>query len=90
MKRYAIVRGRNLTIDKVAVCLPRNYKVAGIFLQEPYPGGKMENVVVIEGRDDHGWTLDSYVIPRLGSGCMRCEEIDLSHPIMLEIEQCGK
>lgn len=86
MKRYAIVRGYNLTTDKVAAYLPNNYKVLGMFLQEPYPGGKMEDVAVIGGQDSHGWTLDSYVIPRLGSGCMGCVEIDLSHPLMKSID----
>jgi len=32
--------------------------------------------VLIEGYDDHGWTLDGYVIPRLGSGLIVAVEID--------------
>jgi hypothetical protein len=31
--------------------------------------------IVIEGEDDHGWTLDGYVIPRLGSGLIVATEI---------------
>jgi hypothetical protein len=31
--------------------------------------------ILIEGEDDHGWTLDGYVIPRLGSGLIVATEI---------------
>lgn len=31
--------------------------------------------IEIEGTDDHGWTLDGYVIPRLGSGLIVAREI---------------
>jgi hypothetical protein len=41
--------------------------------------------VVVSGEDRYGWTLDDYVIPRLGSGCYGCQEIDLSHPAMRAI-----
>jgi hypothetical protein len=44
-----------------------------------------DDSVIIGGTDDHGWTLDKYVIPRLGSGLMCCDEIDLSHPVMMEV-----
>jgi hypothetical protein len=40
---------------------------------------------LIEGRDDAGWTLDGYVIPRLRSGNYGVEEIDLSHPVMKSV-----
>lgn len=40
---------------------------------------------VIEGRDDAGWTLEGYIIPRYWSGLMACEEIDLSHPVMRQV-----
>lgn len=79
MTRYAIVRGHNITIERVAAYLPTNYGVIWV--------GEFENdtIVVIEGKDYHGWTLDKYVIPRLGSGMMAAIEIDLSHPIMAEM-----
>jgi len=32
--------------------------------------------LLIEGVDDHGWTLDGYVIPRLASGLHAAYEID--------------
>ena len=49
----------------VAAYLPYNYKVVGCH------GG----VVTVEGHDDHGWTLDGYVLPRLASGLMHAEEV---------------
>jgi hypothetical protein len=30
---------------------------------------------IIVGVDDHGWSLDKYVIPRLGSALIHCEEV---------------
>lgn len=88
MKRYGIVGGLSVTAEKVAailsawsIYLPSNYKV---IWSGTYHG---DNVVVIEGIDDHGWTMDRYIIPRLGSEMMHCTEIDLSHPVMKEIPE---
>lgn len=92
-KRYGLVRGcfgaGSDPADKVAAYLPSNYKVlwSGEFAQIRTASGawvpfKPEVVVVIEGRDKNGWTLEGYVAPRLGSGLMACEEIDLACPVM--------
>lgn len=96
-KRYALVRGQGVTIERVAACLPSNYKAVwygkttwhynatyGKWAQVP---GLVDDVVLVEGRDreNGGFGLDTYVIPRLGSGGMRADEIDLSHPIMKEV-----
>jgi hypothetical protein len=43
------------------------------------------DVTVIAGEDVAGWMLDDYVIPRLASGLIFANEIDLSHPIMKEV-----
>ncbi len=51
----------------VAQYLPNNYKVLGRTLDA--------RGTVIVGVDDHGWTLDEYVIPRLGSALIACEEV---------------
>jgi len=96
VKRYAIVRGLSITPEKVAVYLPSNYKViwsgktdwdrnptTNVWKQVPWE----DDVVVIEGEDCLGWTLHGYITPRLGSGLMRCDEIDLSHPIMKQIPE---
>ena len=90
MKRYAIVRNAD-SLKQLEAYLPDNYRViwttseefrakssAGIYRAE-LP------LFVIEGRDVAGWTLDGYVIPRLASGVIWAEEIDLSHPIMKEV-----
>lgn len=51
----------------VAQYLPNNYQVLGRSLDN--------SKTIIVGVDDHGWTLDAYVIPRLGSALIHCEEI---------------
>ena len=50
----------------VAQYLPSMYKVIGT---------SPEGHVLIAGKDHQGWTLDGYVIPRLGSALIHCEEI---------------
>lgn len=86
MVRYAIVRGLDVTEERVRAYLPRNYKVIWLGKYSPYETAQyQDDVVVIQGEDSHGWTLDDYVIPRLGSGMMRADEIDLSHQIMKEV-----
>jgi hypothetical protein len=82
-----MVRGLGITAEKVAAYLPRNYTVEGVALDRPFEGDSayIETVVIIGGRDSHGWTLDRYVIPRLATGLMRADEIDLSHPVMLQL-----
>lgn len=63
--RTAIVKGSDVTIDRVTPFLPTNYEVVG---------GSDEGVIV-SGHDNAGWTLDGYVIPRLASGCMFATEV---------------
>lgn len=84
VKRYALVRANDLNPERVAAYLPSNYKIIGT--ANTYdPISRTCKVLVIEGRDSMGWTLDRYVIPRLASGLMAVEEIDLSHPVMKDI-----
>jgi hypothetical protein len=64
MKRYAIVF--NAPLDTVKDYLPSNYTASWDSLREG---------VVISGIDDHGWTLDGYVIPRLMSGLIVATEV---------------
>lgn len=83
--RYAIVQNAR-TREEAEAYLPGNYHVTHETLWEPYDGATYKVLTfVIEGRDDRGWTLDGYVIPRYGSGTIGCREIDLSHPIMKEV-----
>ncbi len=51
----------------VAQYLPNNFKVLGRTLDN--------TGTIIVGVDDHGWSLDKYVIPRLGSAMIHCEEV---------------
>ena len=65
--RYAIVRSGNWS--EVAAYLPMGYKVQ---CQTEVDGDKC---TVIAGLDNAGWTMDGYVIPRLGSGMLHADEI---------------
>jgi len=73
-ERKARVTGRGATRETIARYLPDNYRVTSAEVQdrssaEPYP------VVYIAGRDQAGWTLDGYVIPRLRSGMFFAREL---------------
>ncbi len=64
--RTAIVKsdmGSEPSVEKIAAYLPANYTAT-----------KVGKHVIIMGKDDHGWTLDGYVIPRLGSGLIVATE----------------
>jgi len=67
MTRYAIVsinEGGSVTAETVARYLPSNYRVTGATPTQ----------VTIAGEDRAGWTLDGYVLPRLGSGMIFARE----------------
>lgn len=66
-ERIAEVKySRNLEkeAEVVADYLPANYRVEIV-----------SDRLLIRGTDDHGWTLDGYVIPRLASGLIVAQEI---------------
>lgn len=65
--RIAIARGSQ---EDVAQYLPSNYTVIG-------PNGDGDGVI-IGGVDNAGWTLHDYVIPRLGSALIFCEEMSIT------------
>jgi hypothetical protein len=82
MKRYAMVENARSRRELEAY-LPGNYRVIHEADGWSAEGsGSTDLTFVIEGRDDAGWTLDGYVIPRLASGLIWANEIDLSHPLM--------
>lgn len=70
------------------ICRPnrppiRYAEVAGVYdlrsvrayLPSNYTATEIEDRILISGRDDHGWTLDGYVIPRLASGLIAAREV---------------
>ncbi len=63
------------TTSEVCQYLPQNYSVIGLALT-------IGEGVIIAGRDNHGWTLHEYVIPRLASGLIVCVELDVSLTIL--------
>jgi hypothetical protein len=71
--RFAVVRGAR-RVEEVAAYLPDNYGVMESFEEENGPR-KPRLVVIVGGIDRFGWTLDSYVIPRLASGMIAAQEI---------------
>jgi hypothetical protein len=73
--RYALVPAWSGELEPLARYLPGNYRVEA----------RTSFGVVISGRDSAGWTLHGYVLPRLASGLIAVEEIDLSHPAMREV-----
>jgi hypothetical protein len=84
--RYALVHGLHVDAKTVSAYLPGNYRDLGEVIHRPFASlENTEKCLVIGGRDHHGWTLDDYVIPRLGNGLMRAEEIDSSHPVMMQL-----
>jgi hypothetical protein len=53
-----------------------NLGIVRDYLPKNYTATVRDGDVVIEGMDDHGWTLDGYVIPRLRSGLIVAVEIE--------------
>jgi hypothetical protein len=63
--RIALCHERKMT--EVEPLLPLNYRVIGRDIADGF--------ILIGGEDNAGWTLDGYVIPRLGSSLVYTEEI---------------
>lgn len=56
---------------RISAYLPSNYEVMAIENPVDYDG-----YVYFKGHDNAGWTIEDYVIPRLGSGLMFAEACD--------------
>ena len=52
-------------VEQVRPYLPSNYHVAEA----------TDGKALVYGTDDHGWTMETYVIPRLGSGLIAAGQI---------------
>jgi hypothetical protein len=68
---YDTVEG---VVKQISASMPANYKVVG-YDANGSTISKQVVIVLIEGSDYAGWTLDDYVIPRLGSGLYACHEL---------------
>lgn len=64
--RHRSIEDMSRTVDRY---LPRNYHVAGVVIVGT------QGMVVVEGTDNAGWTMDGYVLPRLGSGMISAREV---------------
>lgn len=63
---------------RIATTLTPRHSVADVqnYLPANYTARRTsEGGVLIVGEDDHGWTLDGYVIPRLGSALIGAVEV---------------
>jgi hypothetical protein len=69
--RKAVVAGSRDSLETVQRYLPQNYEAHIVHHLGDDP------VILIHGRDNAGWTLDEYVIPRLASGLIFAKEIEV-------------
>jgi hypothetical protein len=76
--RHAIVQGRDLSREQLERYLPFNYHVVEHLTSQGDADviGSRTQAFLIEGEDDSGWTLSGYVIPRLASGLIGCQEVE--------------
>jgi hypothetical protein len=65
VKRYALIQG-DADLRDVQDYLPSNYTATAT-----------DDGILISGHDHHGWTLDDYVLPRLGSALIAGKEVFL-------------
>lgn len=81
-ERAAIVTSHRTTLREVAAYLPANYEVYEEIVERTIGNVLIEGYhqsvrLIIRGRDVGGWTLDGYVLPRLASGLIGAEEVDV-------------
>lgn len=82
----------NITVEVVAAYLPQNYRVIAVETGTEEETEKFSGTAgkpcraIIGGTDNHGWTLDGYVIPRLGSGLIAAREIPLDLESILKYD----
>jgi hypothetical protein len=70
MSKLRLAKVWSANTEEVAQYLPSNYMVIGFNLEQDH--------LLIAGVDNQGWTLEDYVIPRLGSGLLHCEVLCLN------------
>ena len=76
----ALVRGNEITEERIAVYMPDNYKVKGMIATA------RGDAVLIEGTDRAGWTFDDYVKPRLASGLWFAERVLTDTEVVTALE----
>ena len=73
-KLIKVMLGYTGTVEGVEAYLPSNFKVIS---HTPKSGDDMGGTCLVAGRDDHGWTAEGYVIPRLASGLYAAQLVDV-------------
>lgn len=74
-ERFALVSVHRTGVETIQRYLPDNYGVNTAVrgtITDPQTGLAC---VLVQGRDVAGWTLDDYVLPRLGSGLIGGREV---------------
>ena len=59
-----VERSARITLELVRDYLPSNYAAR-----------EVGDLIIIRGQDDHGWTMEGYVIPRLASAGIPAKEV---------------
>jgi hypothetical protein len=80
-ERFALVSVHRDSVETIQRYLPHNYVVNTAIrtpITDPVTGLPC---VLVEGRDDAGWTMDGYVIPRLGSGLIGAREVSADEAV---------
>jgi hypothetical protein len=70
-RRARVSPAHHITLESIRSYLPHN------FTAHESSGTIHGDAILIEGYDRAGWTLDGYVIPRLGSGLIFAKEVSL-------------
>jgi len=71
--RFAVIRGAT-SVKQAEAYLPGNYVLCESFwAADGLKAPKL--IVIIGGKDNAGWTMDDYVVPRLASGLLWATEI---------------
>ena len=69
-RRATVSPGHHVTLESIRSYLPHNFNACEATCSTH------GSILLIEGYDRAGWTLDGYVIPRLGSGLIFAKEIE--------------
>lgn len=64
-RQAVVLNSDRTTLEQVQAALPANFTATQV----------EDGTIYIQGRDEAGWTLEGYVIPRLASGLIFAEEV---------------
>ena len=74
-----LLKVHSCNVEEVSNYLPSNFEVIGFTLGQ--------DALIVAGIDNHGWTVDEYVIPRLGSGLIHAERLEHNETISVLLKE---